>query len=156
VNTANELLQGGGGVDAAIHLAAGPGLLAECRTLGGCRVGEAKLSGGYNLPARHIIHTVGPIWEGGAWGEAALLAACYQHALELAVAHGFNSIAFPAISTGTWGYPLRPAALIALATISAFLSSNTTLQQVQAVCFSARDLAVYRLVEAEMTGLPAH
>ncbi len=137
VNAANSTLLGGGGVDGAIHRAAGPALLDECRTLGGCPPGEARITGGYRLPARHVIHTVGPIWRGGGAGEAEVLAACYRNSLELAQAHGPRTIAFPAISTGIYGYPAPLAAVVAAATTADFLVSHPeTFDEILFVGFS--------------------
>ncbi|MGE0622227.1 MAG: O-acetyl-ADP-ribose deacetylase [Pseudomonadales bacterium] len=141
VNAANETLLGGGGVDGAIHRAAGPGLLAECRTLGGCAAGDAKLTGGYDLPARHVIHTVGPRWRGGTSGEPELLAACYRRALTLAESAELESIAFPAISTGIFGYPLDAATRIAVETVRSHQPEHLVL--VRFVCFDAGTLAAY-------------
>jgi O-acetyl-ADP-ribose deacetylase (regulator of RNase III) len=144
VNAANSSLLGGGGVDGAIHRAAGPALLAECATLGGCRPGEAKITKGYELPARHVIHTVGPVWRGGAQGEQETLAACYRNSLALAVRHRLVSIAFPGISTGIYGYPLEPAARIAVTEVERFLAGDGTLERVLFVCFGRQASNTYR------------
>lgn len=143
VNAANSSLLGGGGVDGAIHRAAGPDLLAECRTLGGCDTGEAKLTGGYRLSARFVIHTVGPVWRGGENGEDELLARCYRSCLRRAAAHGLSSLAFPSISTGVYGFPIRRAAPIALRELAVGLGADTALQ-ISVVCFSDADLDCYR------------
>jgi O-acetyl-ADP-ribose deacetylase (regulator of RNase III) len=148
VNAANNSLLGGGGVDGAIHRAAGPGLLAECRTLGGCATGEAKITGGYDLPARHVIHTVGPVWHGGGQGEIELLARCYRNSLALAHEHRLRTIAFPSISTGAYGFPIRRAARIALRTILAFLDHHPNFDQVLCVCYSRSDYEEYQAARA--------
>jgi len=144
VNAANRSLLGGGGVDGAIHRAAGPDLLAECRTLGGCETGDARITKGHRLKARHVIHTVGPVYQGGGKGEAELLASCYRRSLELAAEHGLRSIAFPAVSCGVYGYPIRDACRIALTTALSFLEAHPELERVRFVLFSGGDLAVYR------------
>ncbi|WP_375769054.1 O-acetyl-ADP-ribose deacetylase [Archangium gephyra] len=144
VNAANTSLLGGGGVDGAIHRAAGPGLLAECRTLHGCPTGEARITGGYHLPARHVIHTVGPVWQGGHKGERETLARCYRSVFELVERHGLRSVAFPSISTGAYRFPLSEAAPIALRELRAALVRLPRLEQVTVVLFSAEDLDVYR------------
>ncbi|HZI84660.1 MAG TPA: O-acetyl-ADP-ribose deacetylase [Casimicrobiaceae bacterium] len=143
VNAANSTLLGGGGVDGAIHRAAGPELLAECRTLDGCATGEAKITRGYRLAARHVIHTVGPVWHGGRRGEAELLASCYERSLDLAVAHALRSIAFPAISCGAYGYPVDLAVPIAVSAVRGFTRLDA-LDRVIFACASAEILDAYR------------
>lgn len=144
VNAANETLLGGAGVDGAIHRAAGPELLAECRTIGGCPTGEARITKGYRLTARHVIHTVGPVWRGGDAGEERLLASCYRASLGLAAAHGLRSIAFPAISTGIYGFPKPRAAAIALEETRRFVAAEAAIERVLHVCFDEATLALYR------------
>lgn len=148
VNAANASLLGGGGVDGAIHRAAGPELLAECRTLGGCAPGDAKITAGYRLPAKHVIHTVGPIWHGGSGGERETLASCYRNSLSLARAHRLATIAFPAISTGIYGFPREPAAAIAIGTVTEQLAAAELPETVIFVCFDAATRAAY---EAALT-----
>jgi O-acetyl-ADP-ribose deacetylase (regulator of RNase III) len=152
VNAANNSLLGGGGVDGAIHRAAGPELLAECRSLGGCPTGEARITGGYRLPAPYVIHTVGPVWHGGGHGEDALLASCYRASLRLAAEKGLRSIAFPSISTGVYGFPIDRASRIALREIRDCLAAGSPLRRVLLVCFSEKDLRIYQTAYGEIVG----
>lgn len=150
VNAANSSLLGGGGVDGAIHRAAGPGLFQECRMLGGCKTGEAKLTRAYRLPARYVIHTVGPVWRGGSHREAELLTSCYRRSLELAVSHNVRTIAFPSISTGIYGYPIELAAPTAVDTVYTFLNEAPDLEEVVFCCYSNGDLEIYQNVLARV------
>jgi O-acetyl-ADP-ribose deacetylase (regulator of RNase III) len=146
VNAANTSLLGGGGVDGAIHYAAGPELLAVCRKIGGCPTGEARITPGFSLKARWIIHTVGPVWKGGGRGEADLLAACYRNSLALAAEHGIRSIAFPAISTGAYSYPLKEATEIAVGTVRETLSQSPVFDDIVFCCYSGEDFATYKKI----------
>lgn len=146
VNAANSSLLGGGGVDGAIHRAAGPELLHECRLLGGCKPGDAKATRGYRLAASVIVHTVGPVWRGGADGEAGLLASCYRQSLLLASERGARTVAFPCISTGIYGYPIEQAAVVAVDAVRATLAQTPGIREVTFCCFSEQDLSVYRAV----------
>lgn len=150
VNAANSSLLGGGGVDGAIHRAAGPELLAECRTLGGCKTGQAKLTRGYRLPAHYVIHTVGPIWQGGTQGEPELLAACYRNSLKLAVENGIRTLAFPAISCGVYGYPLDQAARIAVREVKQFVANHQQIDTVYLVCFGVDVRTAYEAALQEI------
>ena len=149
VNAANTTLLGGGGVDGAIHRAAGPDLLAECRTLGGCATGQAKITKGCRLPAKWVIHTVGPVWRDGQHGEDALLASCYRSCFALAAQHGLRTIAFPSISTGAYGFPMERAARIAVREVKSFLEQNVSIEQVRLVCFGPGAVAIHSQALAE-------
>ena len=155
VNAANESLHGGGGVDGAIHRAAGPRLLEECRRLGGCPTGEARITGGHALPARHVIHTVGPVWQGGAHREDALLESCYRESLRLASGHGVWTIAFPAISTGVYGFPAPRAARIAVRAVAAGLAEHPSLTRVVLCCFGAESREAHEHALADAFAPPA-
>jgi O-acetyl-ADP-ribose deacetylase (regulator of RNase III) len=150
VNAANSSLLGGGGVDGAIHAAAGRELWEECRTLGGCPTGEAKITKGHKLPVRHVIHTVGPVWHGGMAGEVELLARCYRNSLALAERHELRTVAFPSISTGAYGFPVENACRIALVEIKSFLEQGRKLERVTVVCFDRRTMECYRTAWGEV------
>ena len=150
VNAANTTLLGGGGVDGAIHRAAGPGLLEECKTLNGCSTGEAKITKGYNLPAKFVIHTVGPVWYGGKNNEPFLLENCYKNSLKIAVENNIKSIAFPSISTGVYRFPFEKACRIATKTVKEFLENNSSIENVIFVCFSQNDYTIYKKIVDEV------
>jgi O-acetyl-ADP-ribose deacetylase (regulator of RNase III) len=149
VNAANSSLLGGGGVDGAIHRAAGPELLDECRRLHGCHTGDAKLTAGYRLPARHVIHAVGPVWQGGKRNEARLLASCYARSMDLAARHGIRTLAFPGISTGVYGYPVDQAARVAVDTVRSSLKKHDAFEEIIFCCFSMHDLQIYQKLLGE-------
>ncbi|MCY4450545.1 MAG: O-acetyl-ADP-ribose deacetylase [Immundisolibacterales bacterium] len=155
VNAANESLLGGGGVDGAIHRAAGPRLLDECRRIGGCPTGEARISAGYDLPARHVVHTVGPVWHGGGHGEDALLESCYRESLRLASGSGARTVAFPAISTGVYGFPVPRAARIAVRTVAAGLEAHPSVERVFLRCFGAESRDAHTRALGELSGSAA-
>ena len=150
VNAANSGLRGGGGVDGAIHRKAGPKLMEACRAIGFCPTGEARITPGFDLPAKYVIHAVGPVWEGGGSGEDALLAGCHRHALALARGHGLRTIAFPAISTGVYGFPMARAARIALATVAGAIRDDAHFTAVRFVCFGAEATAIFEKARAEI------